>query len=369
MSTPKTAAQNKGSVWSRVEKHPLRTVVRETGQRGFEVVLPSGGGSSGSSSISMPGITETLSRTFWSNYNYREAQRNSDRETRRTAPVATGGRSRKKAGGWRALSDPYTRALSPFESNAPLDSRRSVWTTKKTSRFAGQARGKLTHTEVETYIKLIDVDASRANAPAASLKAHKKALEMAARVVKSNITRGGSGSGGGGNGVSVYSRAIIDSMRLAWNWQPVSAEWCVGDLVINRRTGEVEVGRFATMLDIVAVPVDSASNTLPGSSIILGELKTGYNKGMFELGTGMMTGGLGAVFDNSPLNQAKVQLVMGAMMFVRSYQLKWSQVKLYVIHCPTQENQTLTAYPVTKPEREFIARTLIAAGMLLPTPT
>src|SRR5687767_797339 len=99
-------------------------------------------------------------------------------------------------------------------------------------------------------------------------------------------------------------------MKEEWGWVPLKAELPVYEL---------EYGRV-TAIDLIVYDTINRRITLV-------EVKTGY-EGYFEKGEKQMK--LGIRMSNSALNQAKIQLVTTAMMFLKMFPLVPS-IKCWVV--------------------------------------
>jgi hypothetical protein len=224
----------------------------------------------------------------------------------------------------------------------------------------GLATGTLVHQEMHQYIKAVDfvslvdwaeVQNGRARA---ALSADKAAVGAQRNETFLNIVREKQKTS-----VHECTHAIIKAILTKWKWFPVAAEWCVGDV----RGGLAGRARFATQIDLVAVHQSAATS----DKLILCEVKTGYNHGVFELCNAPMQNfptGTPTVA-NSPLNQAKMQLVFGALLLQSLCGVSLDQMELYVIYCPTAPPAAGTAiaptlYTVSSGERAIFARALHA---------
>lgn len=263
--------------------------------------------------IVLQGISKYLTAKFAPNYDYRKANRYTKADSAQFRPTKR-------------------------KSNGPVRKNRLPVVGNPQKR--GQATGSQVHNEIDLYAKIMDF-AGQTDYTAESAASRTLAIELA---LSQNGTRGG---------ITIYTDAILRSMRDAWGWTPLAAEWCVGDLV--------SAFRFATQIDVVACYRQTECNT---RKLILCETKTGYNNGSFKNYNGYLKNVREPELNNSPLNQAKMQLVMGAAMFLSMYDLSWRDVDLYVVHCPTKGVIQPFAYPVTSAERSAILHALRSENFL-----
>lgn len=113
--------------------------------------------------------------------------------------------------------------------------------------------------------------------------------------------------------------------------------------------------RWATEIDLVAY--DPANKR-----VVLIEVKTGYNNKTFSTPSGPMTGKM--LLNNSPLNQAKVQLVASALLFESLYIPPGKSIYdygMYILHVPTS-GEPVSAWPVRSTTFKKITAVLRAPG-------
>ncbi len=347
-------------IFNRVKAHPLNNAVAQLpgDSAGFQVSIP------GSTFVRrLQGVTTPLTEKVY-NYNWRQASKNTvkqskDKKRRKTAQAAADAR----AGDYDT-----TLGLHPdiwLPPSRETGRSKKLYRPAPYSRFKGRHTGTEVHRQVEIIAKV---------APAANHDMS-KALKITEQVIKQN---------GKTSRISEYTLGIIKSLKI-WNLRLVEAEWCIGDLRpiydASNDITRVHVGYYATKIDIIAVYDNDAdaeteksgqkqptgSSAVPTKRtprLVLCETKTGYNDGMFTQSSGTMNPPF-ETFRNSPCNQAKVQLVFGAAMFVQTYGLKWSEVELNVIHCPTSAGAKLYKYKVTTAEIRACLAALRLSGMLL----
>ena len=160
--------------------------------------------------------------------------------------------------------------------------------SRNAARIMGLVRGQTIHKELKTYIQALQYGSRGLHADQEMCIATFKALHP---------------------NYHAAVPTIINIMKSKWNWIPVGAEMNVTD------------GPWATGIDFLAIDLND-------NSLILGELKTGYND-IFQLGTHPMSHGL--AISNSPLNQAKVQLIASSILFSKMYPLITSY-QMIIVH-------------------------------------
>ena len=138
------------------------------------------------------------------------------------------------------------------------------------------------------------------------------------------------------------TRAVLEHIH-ARGWDLVGADLPVYDPSLN-------ANRWATEIDLVAL--DPVSDC-----IILIELKTGYD-GKFSEATGPMTCST-LQLNNSPVNQAKVQLVASALLFDALYPRisRTVGLRLVVLHVESAGGQ-VTASQVSRAQYDKISASL-----------
>jgi hypothetical protein len=163
-----------------------------------------------------------------------------------------------------------------------------------------------------------------------------------------------------GNQISIspYTKSMVRSMVNIWNWKLMEAEWVVGDVTT---APTFLIGRHATPIDFVAINLNT-------NNLILGETKSSYNHGSFYREQGRMTRNF-SCFDNSPATLAKIQLVVGAIMFTRQFGLDIKilhdgLIELWVVHLPTVEGETVKAKQIDKRFIMLAERALVAERLL-----
>lgn len=344
-------------------KHPLNSLVSERGgkQNGGFIVrgtfrdLHRNGRDYVTIDKTFPleGITESLKVIFWPNY-------------RAPKPVSLGPPTKPKSGsGYRGRGGSrygYGNRYSP----RPYQKVPSKIQTGP--KISGRERGSQIHQEIQIASKIVSVQDNdpymsnnaanqSSNGPSDS-RASKQANLNAALAITSTVLS----SNGNKRHPTMYTEAILASMLTIWNWRPLDAEFTVGDVRADPKTRHIySVGKFATRIDFVGFNVKSGN-------LILGELKSGYNAGGFHASNARMRSGLH--LDNSPFNQAKVQLVMGACMLVTQFGLSedllyLQRIELFIIHCPTRAGETVKANLISPDEVKQIRDALYATGTLV----
>lgn len=278
--------------------------------------------------ISLPGITAELAKRFYPNYDARKVSAN-------TTKYAS-----------KLVTSKYNNTSSG--SRGRRRSKRNFHTAQMT----GLALGSRVHSEMHKYIRTMNF-ASESHLMDNSARQRLRIFENLVN------TRNGADS----SGVHPCTRAIIKFVFETCRWIPVAAEWVIGDLIHHRH---------ATQIDLIAVSQKlggrDANSNGASQKLILCELKTGYNKGRFHICTGMMSHfskNADPIITDAPVFQAKLQLVMGALMFCNTYNIPLTALDLYVIHCPSSsDNPQVSAYRVTDSECAQMVDALYATGTL-----
>lgn len=368
--------------------HPNNNLVKHNAFAGFICEIPASE-SAGSSErttarrkkpattkFKLEGITESLSR-FTGNYNHKfrvstEYQR-SDRDKNKNA------KKKKKKDNQRAPSSPEF--------------------VKPTGRFGGMILGRRIHTEVQLVARLLqtvptiqpvpDEKKDRPGFVDLSYLSDKEeeeddVIDMTARMEQISeqekrqeerdtgfqkrreaqleqtfrLASQLKSQNGTQISISPYTRSMVRSMVNIWNWKLMEAEWVVGDVTT---APSLRIGRHATPIDFVAINLNT-------NNLILGETKSSYNHGSFYREQGRMTRHF-SCFDNSPATQAKIQLVMGAIMFTRQFGLDVKilydgLIELWVVHLPTVEGETVKAKQIDKRFIMQAERALVAERLL-----
>lgn len=341
-------------------RHPLNSLVAERGGKqngGFvaraivhELRRNGAGYIASEKTFALEGITDHLKATFWPNYYYTARARSASSLSARgrgrgrgraAAAAATLRESRVP----RTYAQPYQRA----PRGAPVASAR---------RMSGRERGSMIHSEIQIASKVVSAEQLSVSSAASARATSSSNILSTALAVTSTVLA----SNGNRKRTSVYTEAILGSMLHMWRWRPLDAEFTVGDVRADPKTRQaIRVGRFATRIDFVGLNERT-------QRLILAELKTGSNAGSFYASTGRMKNGL--ALGNSPLNQAKVQLVMGACMLVTQFCLDMDVlldqiIELYVVHCPTRAGETVKAEVVTPDEITQIFTALVQTRTLV----
>lgn len=321
-----TVKKNHMDLYRAILRNPrLNVVSKNAGTGGFStcvsVVDDEGVPVRDTMEVRLKGITETLRDTFWPDYVrvYIAASQLPPTPLRgtTTGPI--------------------------YATRAPLSTKRTKSHPKRSFRSRmreGLAIGNRVHHELHVYTSGMNF----------ALRGFSNIQQRASVVFDSLSQNGKTG------GIHTCTRAILSAMDTDWKWVPLAAEWCVGD-VTNQF-------KHATQIDMIACKKDPTEKRL-----LVCEVKTGYNEGAFFRSSGPMHNMLGAVVPNTPLSQAKMQLVMGTAMFCSTYGLKWDDVEMHVIYCPSKVAHGRVApkpteHAVTKQERGVFLRALRAAKIL-----
>ncbi len=295
-------AESKEDIIHYVLNHPINGIVFKTDRGGFRTRVKIGEDPVTKEPIlkehTLKGISEEIRNTFFSKYDAMAISK--------TVPKTTASAAKK---------------------NAP----RKSFTAAK---YDGMALGSRVHREIHAYINIMNYAVYGGHNSEQRLQSFHDYLSL-------NNNSGG---------VHPCTRAVLEFMFSTAKWVPIAAEWCVGDVKHQLK--------HATQIDMIAARM-TEDGKFDLSKVILCELKTGSNNGRFFAGTDLMDNVVPNT-PNAPINQAKMQLVMSAVMFCDTYQLSWNQVELYVIHCPSDKSKQIApkAYRVTEQERQAFIQAL-----------
>lgn len=305
-----------------VLQSPVNGIVFKTDRGGFRTRIRTGTDPKTKEPIlethTLKGISEEIKKVFFSSYDSRKTARHSSK------PHVT-----------QSNTNVYAT------KTAKGASRKRSFKTFMSAKYTGMATGSRVHRELHAYTSIMNYAAYGSQNSEQRLRSFHDSLSL-------NNNSGG---------VHPCTRAVLEFMFKTAKWVPVAAEWCVGDVRHQLK--------HATQIDVLAAPLDPNGNGIASQKIILCELKTGYNDGSFLRGSGLMSHVYPPVPD-APINQAKLQLVMSAVMFCDTYNLKWTDVELYVIHCPSDVSRQIDAvgYRVTEAEREAFVSALKKCQLL-----
>ena len=181
-------------------------------------------------------------------------------------------------------------------------------------KYKGQATGTHVHKQLQLFVNIM-------NFAEFGIQNTDQRLKIFEATIGQNGSKGKT---------HACTAAVLAAIRDKWQWLPLAAEFCVGDL----RGKQVH----ATAIDLVACHLDFEKE----KRLFLCELKTGYNNHSFMRGSGDMQFMPG--FSNSPCHQAMVQLALSARYFLRTYELSFSAIQLFVIHATTDETNASKVY-------------------------
>lgn len=308
----------KTDILNHVLQSPVNGIVFKTDRGGFRTRIRVGADPVTKQPIlethTLKGISEEIKKVFFQSYDSRKtAKHSSSSSSSRRAPQSAG----------------------VYNAKEKLQKKKKSFRTFMSAKYTGMATGSRVHRELHAYTSIMNYAAYGNHNSEQRLRAFHDSLSL-------NNNSGG---------VHPCTRAVLEFMFKSAKWVPVAAEWCVGDVKHQLK--------HATQIDVLAAQIEPNGTGLVTQKIILCELKTGYNDGSFFRGSGIMSYVYPPVPD-APINQAKLQLVMSAVMFCDTYNLRWSDVELYVIHCPSDVSKPIeaTGYRVTEAEREAFVTAL-----------
>lgn len=252
--------------------------------------------------LSYRGITRWLSRNYWPHYNHTRAQR-----------ASTGSPHARIVNPPRHTPAPHVLIGGPSgRPSSMLVNRNGTGRPVKKPRCAnryvagllGRERGRCIHNQLAAHI----ASASEPNAI---------------------------------NTLHSGARAVLRYVRES-NWIFVGANLPVCD-------PRQRYNRWATEIDLVAI--DPANDAL-----VLIELKTGYDNGVFTAASGTMADATLKMSD-SPVNQAKIQLIASVMLYETCYPSAYTKgFRLCILHVDSTGD--VSEYRITKPEYQRIYNAL-----------
>jgi hypothetical protein len=272
--------------------------------------------------LTLKGITEVLKQVFWPDY------------VRVSSAVLAKVRGKRRPRGSNST------ALNP-ESSLQLSAQEKQQRKSFKQRIReGLALGTRVHHELHVYSSIMN------------FSVHGISKNKNARY---NAVLDALSVNGKQTGIHPCTHAIIQALETELKWNLLAAEWCVGDVS--------STFQHATQIDLIACRADQPH------TLILIEVKTGYNNGAFYQASGVMktmpaSSPSAPVISNAPVNQAKMQLVFGAAMFCATYNIKWKNVELYVVHCPSQAPFTVRVLPVAPKERSMFLNQIHANKLM-----
>lgn len=255
----------------------------------------------------LKGITTCLAQKYWPRFNTSKIRTKSKLYTLKNSSLTLANRNMNgrrimlPKASTDNMSTTETTTMNTTSANKitmARTNRRKKPSSLQAARIIGMYRGTLIHTQLKDYTKLMafgehGVEDKKHNYQALHSfnKIHPKCHPCTVLILK--------------------------TLRDDWGWIPVAAALPVYD------PNHLDTCIWATEIDLICVDATNENR------LILIEIKTGYDT-TFNHGYEPMKNGM--KLDNSPLNQAKVQLVASSMLF----SAKYAQVRnfsLYVVWC------------------------------------